>query len=93
VPVVRVAERAIAPAAMLAELADTAPQQLVGDGVLRYPALRALGPLIDDDGAPHPRELLRLGRAALLRGETSSLESAAPNYIRRSEAEIMKDKR
>ncbi len=93
VPTLRTAERAVGPTQLLAELQGAPPHHLVGDGVTRYPALLALGPQVDDDGAPHPRELLRLGRAALLAGEHSSLESAVPNYIRRSEAEILKDKR
>lgn len=86
-------ERVVAPSLLLDELRGHAELQLVGDGLSRYPSLTALGRLIDQDGSPHPGELARLGLVRLEAGERDSLESSTPHYIRRSEAEIMKDRR
>lgn len=93
VPTLREPERVLSPAQLLAELAVDPARHLVGDGALRYPQLQSLGRLLDDDGSPRPLDLLRLGAARLAAGEASSLANAVPHYIRRSEAEIMKDKK
>jgi tRNA threonylcarbamoyladenosine biosynthesis protein TsaB len=83
-------ERVLPPAALAAALGPET--RLIGDGALRYRAELA-GPLVDEDGAPRPDEIARLGALALARGETADLASAAPKYIRPSEAELMKTRR
>jgi tRNA threonylcarbamoyladenosine biosynthesis protein TsaB len=83
-------ERVLAPAALADEL-RSGGLVLVGDGVLRYRELFA-APL-DEDGAPRPADVARLGALRLAAGERSDLALAAPKYIRPSEAERMKMQR
>ena len=78
------------PAALAALLAPCAEQLLLcGGGLVSYPLLRLAGAevLADDDPAPHPLAVLRLGVARLRTGASDALAAAAPNYICVSAAE------
>jgi tRNA threonylcarbamoyladenosine biosynthesis protein TsaB len=80
-------------AAALARLAVEEPLIVVGEGARRYPELLVAGArLLDDDGAPRPAELVRLGALRLARGEADDLATSGPRYIRPSEAELVKMK-
>lgn len=46
-----------------------------------------LGTAVDDDPAPHPLDVARIGAARLLAGEYAPLHSAVPNYLCASAAE------
>jgi tRNA threonylcarbamoyladenosine biosynthesis protein TsaB len=89
-------EQVLSPTALvaaLAPLAADAPLVVVGEGARRYPELVVPGArLLDDDGAPHPADLLRLGALRLQRGEADDLGTSGPRYIRPSEAELVKMK-
>lgn len=62
---------------------------LVGDAFERYPELVIPGARrLDEDPAPHPADVLRLGARDLARGEKDVLVTGAPRYIRPSEAEL-----
>ena len=93
VPSLRGVERVLAPQTLIADLSNGSARTIVGDGVLAYPQLSVLGQSVDEDGSPHPRELIALGKMRLQAGEHTSLDQATPHYIRRSEAEILKDRR
>jgi tRNA threonylcarbamoyladenosine biosynthesis protein TsaB len=86
------AERVLAPAALADEL-RAGGVVLVGDGVLRYRELFIGAAPLDEDGAPRPADVARLGALRLAAGERSDLARAAPKYIRPSEAERMKMQR
>jgi len=87
-------EVAIAPAALAAELRAQGPMLLVGEGVLRWRELLVEGTtLLDEDGAPHPGDLGRLGARRLAAGEAADLAAAGPSYIRASEAELNRIKK
>jgi hypothetical protein len=65
--------------------------QLLGGGLHRYSeffrtALSAAG-TCDDDPAPHPLDIARLGAARLGDGQQAALHSAVPNYLCASAAE------
>lgn len=91
-PVALHPERVRPPSEIVKEIdrLEVSDVQLVGDGIDAYPELFARWLRLDADGAPHPRELVRLGAARLARGEVSDLAFVAPHYIRPSEAELMK---
>ncbi|HZS35440.1 MAG TPA: tRNA (adenosine(37)-N6)-threonylcarbamoyltransferase complex dimerization subunit type 1 TsaB [Polyangia bacterium] len=84
-------ERVLAPSALAEELRG-ANVGLLGDGALRYRALFDIAPL-DEDGAPRPGDVARLGALRFAAGERADLASSGPTYIRPSEAELMKLKR
>jgi tRNA threonylcarbamoyladenosine biosynthesis protein TsaB len=89
-----VGDEAVLPAdALLAQLAAAPPAFVVGSGVAKYPALLAAGRLLDAEPGPRPGDLLRLGAARLERGDHDDLATAAPAYIRPSEAELVKQRR
>jgi tRNA threonylcarbamoyladenosine biosynthesis protein TsaB len=82
-------EEALTPAGLVERLAVAAgPLWLIGGGALTH---RECWPgtarLADEDPAPRPTELLRLGRARLLAGQVEDLASSVPRYLRASEAE------
>lgn len=95
VPRALVEEQAWPPARLAEELAKHAPIVLVGDGAIRYPSLVALlsggARLYDEDGAPRPGDLARLGALRLAEGADDRL--AGPRYLRPSEAELFKEKK
>ncbi len=91
-PRVIVEEQAWPPARLTDELAQRAPLVLVGDGALRYPSLLSAGVrMYDEDGAPRPGDLARLGALRLAGGADDRL--AGPHYLRPSEAELFKEKK
>ena len=64
---------------------------VVGSGAHKYPELVAGGArLLDDEPGPRPSDVARLAAARVARGEVDDLASAAPAYIRPSEAELVK---
>jgi tRNA threonylcarbamoyladenosine biosynthesis protein TsaB len=93
VPVAVGDEAVLPPAALLEQLAAAPPAFVVGSGVAKYPALLAAGRLLDGEPGPRPADLLRLGAARLERGDHDDLATAAPAYIRPSEAELVKQRR
>jgi tRNA A37 threonylcarbamoyladenosine modification protein TsaB len=60
---------------------------LVGDGPAKWPALRLEGARFDEQ-PPDAVEVGRLAAHRVRRGEHDDLASAAPRYIRPSEAEL-----
>jgi tRNA threonylcarbamoyladenosine biosynthesis protein TsaB len=84
-------ELVLAPEALAERLAgDRQAWRLCGSGVLRYPELLVPGTsLLDEDGAPRPADLARLGAARLQAGPPDDLARSGPRYIRPSEAEIV----
>ncbi len=78
------------PAALATLLTPVAAELLVcGGGLMTYPVLRFADAAVlgDDDGAPEPLALLRLGVARLHAGVSEPLAAATPNYICVSAAE------
>jgi tRNA threonylcarbamoyladenosine biosynthesis protein TsaB len=97
VPKAVVADCVLSPAGFLDRI--TAATVFVGEGAIRYRGLieERLGAraYFAPPGSNHPRASRGafLAEAALCRGETVSLESLAPVYIRPSEAELARAKR
>lgn len=87
------AEAVLAPDALVARLSGAPPAFVVGSGAHKYPALAALGRLLDDEPGPRPADVARLGAERLSRGEVDDLATAAPTYIRPSEAELVRTQR
>ncbi len=83
-------ERAWDPVQLAAAIAPLGPRLAVlGDGITRHPGLLVAGAVqVDDDPAPHPLDLARLGAARLLRGEHDDLAGAVPHYVAPSYADI-----
>jgi tRNA threonylcarbamoyladenosine biosynthesis protein TsaB len=82
------------PDRLVAQLAAAPPAYVVGHGVAKYPALVMPGSrLVDDEPGPRPAELARLGAARLAAGDHDELATAAPTYVRPSEAELVKQQR
>jgi tRNA threonylcarbamoyladenosine biosynthesis protein TsaB len=93
-PIEQAPERAIAPADLVQRIAELFPQgpiHLLGDGPTRWPALR-LPDAILDGGAPEATAVARLAAHRLARGEHDELATAAPRYLRASEAERKREK-
>jgi tRNA threonylcarbamoyladenosine biosynthesis protein TsaB len=89
VPPDLLAERAWPPDRLRQALLPLGPGLvLCGSGALKYPQLLLPGSqLLDQDPAPHPLDLLRLGEERLARGEHDPLAAAVPNYVSPSAAE------
>jgi tRNA threonylcarbamoyladenosine biosynthesis protein TsaB len=85
-PTLEAGEWVLAPAELAARVKDL---PLVGDGALRYPEL---GTVLDEDGAPRPGDVARLGAHRLVHGKADDLASSGPHYVRASEAEIARMK-
>jgi len=83
----------VAPAAkLLPALAGVT--YVVGSGASKYPELVVPGArLLDEEAGPRPGDLARLAAWRAERGTYDDLASAAPAYIRASEAELVKQKR
>ena len=77
-------------ALLLAERAarEPAPIHLIGDGALRWPELAISGLVASDCDPPDPIDVARIAGARLLCGATDDLDTAAPRYVRPSEAEL-----
>jgi tRNA threonylcarbamoyladenosine biosynthesis protein TsaB len=86
-------EMVLSPERLLQQLGTPPPAFLLGSGVAKYPALLAAGMQLDCEPGPRPADLLRLGAARLERGDHDDLATAAPAYIRPSEAELVKQRR
>jgi tRNA threonylcarbamoyladenosine biosynthesis protein TsaB len=87
------AEVVLPPAALRARLDAEAPAFVVGSGAHKYPELVGAARLLDDDPGPRPADVARLGAERFARGERDDLATAAPTYIRPSEAELVKAQR
>lgn len=87
------AERVLPPSGLRAEIAGAPPAFVVGSGAHKYPELAAGARLLDDEPGPRPADVARLGAARFARGERADLATAAPTYIRPSEAELVKARR
>jgi tRNA threonylcarbamoyladenosine biosynthesis protein TsaB len=86
------AELVIAPGKLLPRLGGVA--HVVGSGAHKYRELvvdDAL--LLDEEAGPRPGDVARLGAVRVARGDFDDLASAAPAYIRPSEAELVKAER
>ncbi len=93
-------DRAVAPERLAAALAAEVPGPVVflGDGVAPFaPLLRRL---LGDDAClvppanrlPSAATVAELGRAALERGESADPAALVPRYLRRSEAELVRER-
>jgi tRNA threonylcarbamoyladenosine biosynthesis protein TsaB len=87
------AERVLAPDGLAAYAEAAAPGQrllVVGDGALAYPEAAARAGVVDAAAraTPDARAVALLGAARLRAGASDPLLTAAPTYIRASEAEI-----
>ncbi|HEY2748086.1 MAG TPA: tRNA (adenosine(37)-N6)-threonylcarbamoyltransferase complex dimerization subunit type 1 TsaB [Polyangia bacterium] len=88
----RAGERVLAPGKLLPLLGGVT--QVVGSGALKYRELVVAGArLLDEDAGPRPSDVARLAAARVARGDFDDLASAAPAYIRPSEAELVKAER
>lgn len=92
VPVADGEELVLPPAALRARLAERPVDHVVGSGAAKYPEL-AVAPLLDAEPGPRAADLARLGAARAARRDYDDLSTAAPKYIRASEAELVKKKR
>jgi tRNA threonylcarbamoyladenosine biosynthesis protein TsaB len=91
-PVPAGAEAVLPPAALLTQLGDVT--WIVGSGAAKYPQLATAGArLLDDEAGPRPSDLARLGASRAARADYDDLSTAAPAYIRPSEAELVKQQR
>jgi tRNA threonylcarbamoyladenosine biosynthesis protein TsaB len=84
-------ERVLSPDTLIAELAAQAPLVLVGNGATKYPALVVPGVrLLDERPGPRAADVARLALPRAAAGQFDALATAAPRYIRPSEAELVK---
>jgi tRNA threonylcarbamoyladenosine biosynthesis protein TsaB len=89
VPVADGEERVLPPAALLPLL--DAVDAVVGSGAQKYRELATR--LLDEEAGPRPADVARLAALRVARGDFDDLASAAPAYIRPSEAELVKQRR
>ena len=93
-PVVDDREVVLSPARLVAWLQQAPAAWVVGSGVAKYPELAAAGArLLDEEAGPRPADVARLGAARAAVGHFDDLATAAPAYIRPSEAELVKAQR
>jgi tRNA threonylcarbamoyladenosine biosynthesis protein TsaB len=91
VPTLDGEERVLAPAALADELLAHAPILLAGNAVEKYPALLLAGVRrLDERPGPRAADVARLARARAAVRDFDPLATAAPRYIRPSEAELVK---
>lgn len=92
VPALVGSERVIPPARLGSSLDGVV--HVVGSGAHKYRELVVPGArLLDEEAGPRPGNLARLASLRAVRGSYDDLASAAPAYIRPSEAELVKEKR
>jgi tRNA threonylcarbamoyladenosine biosynthesis protein TsaB len=89
VPVLDGAEAVLPPAKLLATVEGA--DAVVGSGAQKYRELAAR--LLDEEAGPRPSDVARLASLRAARGDYDDLASAAPAYIRPSEAELFKQQR
>jgi len=82
-------ERVLPPTKLLPALDDVSA--IVGSGAQKYRILAAR--LLDEEAGPRPSDVARLAALRAARGDYDDLASAAPAYIRPSEAELVKQRR
>ena len=82
-------ERVLAPAKLLSTLEGV--DFVVGSGAQKYRELAAR--LLDEEAGPRPADVARLAALRAARGDYDDLASAAPAYVRPSEAELVKQQR
>ncbi|HEX9103702.1 MAG TPA: tRNA (adenosine(37)-N6)-threonylcarbamoyltransferase complex dimerization subunit type 1 TsaB [Polyangia bacterium] len=82
-------EAALPPAKLLLQLDGV--DYVVGSGAQKYRELAAR--LLDEEAGPRPADVARLAALRAARGDYDDLASAAPAYIRPSEAELVKQQR
>ncbi len=82
-------ERVLSPTKLLVLLDDV--EHVVGSGAQKYRILAAR--LLDEESGPRPSDVARLAALRAARGDYDDLASAAPAYIRPSEAELVKQQR
>jgi hypothetical protein len=80
----------VLPPARLLPLLDGV-DAVVGSGAQKYRELATR--LLDEEAGPRPADVARLGALRVARGDFDDLASAAPAYIRPSEAELVKQRR
>jgi tRNA threonylcarbamoyladenosine biosynthesis protein TsaB len=83
------AERVLPPAELATELATLAPITLLGNAVQKYPELLVPG-VRPVEALPSALAVAILARRRALAGELDDVATAAPRYIRPSEAELVK---
>jgi tRNA threonylcarbamoyladenosine biosynthesis protein TsaB len=84
-------ERVLPPAELRQELAVHAPIVLAGSGAQKYPELVGAGVrLLDERPGPRALDVARLARRRAEQQDFDALATAAPRYIRPSEAELVK---
>jgi tRNA threonylcarbamoyladenosine biosynthesis protein TsaB len=83
-------KEAVLPPAKLLPVVDRA-DAVVGSGAQKYRELAAR--LLDEEAGPRPSDVARLASLRAARGDYDDLASAAPAYIRPSEAELFKQQR
>lgn len=81
-------EAVLPPAELLPALDEV--DAVVGSGALRYRELAAR--LLDEEPGPRPADVARLAALRAARGDYDDLASAAPAYLRPSEAELFKQR-
>jgi tRNA threonylcarbamoyladenosine biosynthesis protein TsaB len=92
VPTLDGSEAVLAPDKLLPKIGGVT--YVVGSGAHRYPGLVVPGArLLDDEPGPSPVDVARLAASRAASGTYDDLASAAPAYIRASEAELVKEKR
>ncbi len=84
-------EAVLPPSALAARLDGVA--FVVGSGAQKYPELVGARRLLDEEPGPRPADVARLAAARAARGDYDDLATAAPAYIRPSEAELVKQQR
>ncbi len=82
-------ELVLSPAKLLPRLDDV--EQVVGSGAQKYRELAAR--LLDEEPGPRPSDVARLAALRAEKGDYDDVASAAPAYIRPSEAELVKQQR
>lgn len=82
-------ERVLPPTKLLTMLDDV--EHVVGSGAQKYRILAQR--LLDEEAGPRPSDVARLAALRAARGDYDDLASAAPAYIRPSEAELVKQQR
>ena len=91
VPVADGEEAVLAPDALAETLRARAPLVLVGSGAQKYPALLVPGVrLLDERPGPRAADVARLAAPRVQARDFDPLATAAPRYIRPSEAELVK---
>lgn len=90
VPILDGEERFLPPAELLEELLARKNSTLVGSGAQKYPELATAARLLDDRPGPRAVDVARLAAVRARDRDFDALATAAPRYIRPSEAELVK---